>query len=89
MQCFKTKFHVNYKCEYYTEVSCKYANIGCEVKLKRKDMKTHEDDKIHLHLALGAVVELTDTMVKLNNTVVELKDTVDKLGDLIVEMKGQ
>ena len=51
-------------------MSCKYANIGCEVKLKRKDMKTHEeDDKIHLHLALGAVVEL--------------KDTIDKLGDLL------
>ena len=76
MKRFKTTFHVIYKCE-YTEVSCKYANFGCKVKLKRKDMTTHEkDDKIHLHLALGVVVELKDT-------VVELKDAVDKLEDLL------
>ena len=62
--------HVEDDCE-YTEVSCKYANIGCEVKLKRKDMRAHEeDDKIHLHLALGAVVELKD---KLRNTIGRLE----------------
>ena len=58
MKCHMIKDHVKDDCE-YTEVSCKYANIGCEVKLKRKDMRAHEeDDKIHLHLALGAVVDL-------------------------------
>ena len=54
------KDHVEDDCE-YTEVSCKYVNIGCVIKLKREDMRAHEeDDKIHLHLALGAVVELKD-----------------------------
>ena len=70
MKRHKIEDHVEDDCE-YTEMSCKYANIGCEVKLKRKDMRAHEeDDKIHLHLALGAVVELKD---KLRNTVGRLE----------------
>ncbi len=44
----------------YVEVSCKYRSIGCDVKLKRRDMAAHEedDDKPHLHLALDTVLEL-------------------------------
>ena len=71
--------HVEDDCE-YTEVSCKYANIGCEVKLKRKGMKTHEeDDKIHLHLALDAVVKLNDKNVQLHDTSLQLRDTIGRL----------
>ena len=71
--------HVEDDCE-YTEVSCKYANIGCEIKLKRKDMRAHEeDDKIHLHLALGAVVELKDKNVQLQDTSLLLRDTISRM----------
>ncbi len=32
----------------------KYSNIGCTEKMKRKDMKDHEeDDKVHLHLSIN------------------------------------
>ena len=73
------KDHVEDDCE-YTEVSCKYANIGCEIKLKRKDMIAHEeDDKIHLHLALGAVVELKDKNVQLQDTGLQLRDTIRRI----------
>ena len=71
--------HVEDDCE-YTEVSCKYANIGCEIKLKRKDMRAHEeDDKIHLHLALDAVVELKDKNVQLQDTSLQLQDTIGRM----------
>ena len=64
----------------YAEVSCKYANIGFEVKLKRKDMRAHEeDDKIHLHLALGVVMELKDKNIQLQDTISQLQDTIGRL----------
>ena len=76
--------HVKDDCE-YTEVSCKYANIGCEVKLKRKDMRAHEeDDKIHLHLALGAVVELKDKNLQLQDTSLQLQE---KLQDTNLQLR--
>ncbi len=38
-------------------MSCKYSNIGCTEKMKRKDMKDHEeDDKVHLHLSEQEVI---------------------------------
>ena len=81
------KDHVKDDCE-YTEVSCKYENIGCEVKLKRKDMRAHEeDDKIHLHLALGAVVELKDKNVQLQDTNLQLRDNISQLRDTISRME--
>ena len=43
----------------YALISCMYESIGCDVKLKRKDMGAHEqDDKAHLHQALNTVVKL-------------------------------
>ena len=43
----------------FAEISCKYESIGCDMKMKRKDMREHEqDDKVHLHKALDTVVEL-------------------------------
>ena len=39
-------------------VPCKYKYIGCEVKMKKKDMEKHQqqEDKHHLHLALQSDV---------------------------------
>ncbi len=51
--------HVASECE-YTIVSCKYSNIGCTAKMKRKDMKDHEeDDRVHLHFSLEKINELS------------------------------
>ena len=51
--------HVASECE-YTIVSCKYSNIGCTEKMKRKDMKDHEeDDKVLLHLSIEKINELS------------------------------
>ena len=73
MQRQKIVNHVADECQ-YTEVSCKYTSIGCEVKIERKDMRAHEeDDKHHLHLALGTVVELKDKNVQLQDTIGRLQ----------------
>ncbi len=51
--------HVASECV-YTIVSCKYSNIGCTEKMKRKDMKDHEEDnKVYLHLSLEKIHELS------------------------------
>ena len=49
--------HVS-KCP-HTVIPCKYKGIGCDTELKREDMAAHEqDDKLHLHMALEAVISL-------------------------------
>ena len=64
----KMKRHLD-DCD-YTTIPCKYKNIGCDVKLKRKDMPAHEeDDKVHLHQALGTVVKLQDNLQSANDTI--------------------
>lgn len=42
--------------------SCKYMRLGCEVKMKRKDITVHEeeDDKLHLRKALDAITSLEE-----------------------------
>lgn len=43
----------------FTEMPCKFATLGCDVKVQRKDKTSHEqDDKTHLHVALDTVVKL-------------------------------
>lgn len=50
--------HVELYCP-YTEVACKYANVGCDVRMKRKLIREHEqNDEFHLHKAMSAVVNL-------------------------------
>ena len=57
----KMKRHLD-DCD-YTIIPCKYKYIGCDMELKRKDMPAHEeDDKVHLHLALGNVVRLQNKL---------------------------
>ena len=59
--------HVQLSCN-YTEVSCKYASLGCVGKRIRKEMKAHEeDDKHHLPLTLSHITELTKRMLRLEN----------------------
>ena len=53
--------------------------------MKRKDVRAHEeDDKIHLHLALGAVVELKDKNVQLQDTSLQLQE---KLQDTNLQLR--
>ena len=62
MQRAEIKQHLDNDCE-HTVISCKYEGIGCDMKMKRKDMGAHEqDDKAHLHQALNTVVKLQDDL---------------------------
>ena len=47
----------------YTEVPCKYAKLGCGVRMSRNSIATHENDadKYHLHHALEAIVALEES----------------------------
>ena len=59
--------HVAQDCD-YTEVSCKYALLGCEKKMIRKDMKKHEEDhEGHLSLALKSIVDLNSKVLVLQS----------------------
>ena len=47
--------HVHSECE-DAVIACDYRIIGCDTKLKRKDMAAHEqEDKLHLHMAIKTV----------------------------------
>ena len=57
----KMKRHLD-DCD-YTIIPCKYKKIGCDMELNRRDMPAHEEnDKVHLHQALGTVVKLQDKL---------------------------
>ena len=59
--------HIAQDCD-YTEVSCKYALLGCEKKTIRKDMKKHEEDhEGHLSLALKSIVDLNSKVLALQS----------------------
>jgi hypothetical protein len=58
--------HVS-KCP-HTVIPCKYKDIGCDTKMKRQDMVSHEqDDKLHLHMALVTVATLKEESMTLKN----------------------
>ena len=61
MERGKTKQHVRSVCD-YTEVACAYENLGCGVRMLRKDIKKHQenDNNMHLHLSLQTVCVLKD-----------------------------
>ena len=49
----------------YSEVYCKYASIGCEEKIIRKEIKEHENNtEHHLPIALNKITELNIMMAK-------------------------
>ena len=57
----KTKQHVRSVCG-YTEVACAYENLGCGMRMLRKDVEKHQenDDEVHIHLLLQTVCELKE-----------------------------
>ena len=62
MQRAEIKQHLENDCA-HTVISCKYERIGCNMKMKRKDMGAHEqDDKAHIHPALNTMVKLQDDL---------------------------
>ena len=70
--------HVQNECV-YTVIPCKFQNIGCKIEMKREKMAAHEnDDKLHLDMALNAVVKLQDANTKLeeNNRTLKKGETV-------------
>ncbi len=81
MQRMMIKEHLENECD-YTVISCKYDNIECDLKLKRIEMRVHEEDhKTHLIKALEIIVKLEHTIIGLEHNIVDLKDTVVKLKD--------
>ena len=73
MQRAEINRHLENDCE-HTVISCKYERIGCDVKMKRKDMGAHEqDDKAHLHQALNTVVKLKDDLQSATETIESMK----------------
>ena len=65
--------HVQNECE-YTMIPCKFQNIGCKIEMKREKMAAHEnDDKLHLDMALNAVIKLQDANTKLEENSRTLK----------------
>ena len=79
--------HIDNEC-LLTEVPCKFARIGCERILMRKDMAVHgQDTELHLQIALDTVVELKDDQKKLKDAKAEIEDTQKRLGDTLVELQ--
>ena len=67
----------------FTEVSCKYRSLGCDVKMKRKDIPEHEnEDKLHLHMALDKIVtmdaDITKALRKKKSFVFRMRDFVKR-----------
>ena len=56
--------HIQQSCD-YSEVYCKYASIGCEEKIIRKEIIEHENNaEHHLPIALNKITELNIMMAK-------------------------
>ena len=73
MERAKIQIHLENDCE-HTVISCKYEGIGCDMKMKRKDMGAHEqDDKAHFHQALNSVVKLQDNLLSATETIGSMK----------------
>jgi len=54
--------HIATECKHVI-TTCIYKNLGCDVKLKRKDMAAHEqDDSLHLHMAIQTINLLKGTL---------------------------
>ncbi len=54
--------HANFECE-HTMIECIHKSIGCDTRLKRKDMAEHEqNDTFHLNMAINTITFLTRQM---------------------------
>ena len=75
-------------CE-FQKVPCKYATLGCEVEVLRKDLEKHESDREkHLYLAMNAVPGLQQKSIKqqetIEETVKQQKNTLARLQTIIL-----
>ena len=64
----------------YKRVPCKYAEVGCEERPLRKDLKSHEeDDQLHLRVTAEAVLELKKELAKQNTQILVLASMINSL----------
>ena len=58
-------------------IQCDYHVVGCKVKMARKDMNTHKQEMMEVHLSLS-IDELMETKVQLKSSQNNLKREVEK-----------
>ena len=87
MQRAEIKQHLENDCA-HTVISCKYERIGCNMKMKRKDIGAHEqDDKAHFHQALNTImVKLQDNLQSAAENIALLKKESD---DMAVKLRRE
>ena len=61
-------------------IQCDYHVVGCKVKMARKDMNTHKQKMMEVHLSLS-ISELMETKMQLKATQNSLKHEVEKTKD--------
>ena len=99
----KISEHVENDCG-YAVISCKYEKIGCDVKVKRIEMRPHEkDEKAHFHQAVKTVDKLRERLQLSSETIASMKkerndvasklkkqseDMVDKLKSAMEQMES-
>ena len=75
-------------------IQCKYHNVGCEVRMARKDQENHKKENMEEHLMknnlalIGIKQTLNHTKNKVNITKSELENTKDELKNIKVELKN-
>ena len=86
----KLASHRGEGCE-FEMVPCKYAKIGCMVKVPRKDLKKHEEDRQqHLEFAIDVVPELHATLRSFNSVEVpKLKQQMLKHRTTLKTLEGE
>ena len=63
----------------YEPVSCKYAEVGCEERPPRKDLKKHEEDaQLHFLIATEAVQTLKQKATEQTKEIAALKSTLSR-----------
>ena len=71
----------------YEPVSCKYAEVGCEERPLRKDLKTHEeDDRLHLRITTECVLRQQKEITVLKAEGTALKMVLNKANPFTLKM---
>ena len=87
MQRQDVERHVRSTCA-YTAIPCKYESIGCDVKVKRRDMPSHEqDDRLHLHMVAGATLQLKSDLRSVMDENARLKANGEQLKSEVAELR--
>ena len=69
-------------------IQCDYHVVGCEVKMARKDMNTHKQEMMEIHLSLS-INELMETREQLQLTQNNFKREVEKTTTKIADTEQQ